>query len=200
MLPTKQRPSGPPFRYWRLCRQSKQQETPSRSQLEGPKRKQNHENLFAEACGRGEEVGADRRRGSRRRPSRLDRRQAPARQAQADLHPACRHGRQRHRHQCRQGRSPARSSTDKIYYWHTGYPGGIKERTARQLLEGRFPERVVEKAVERMIPRGPLGRRQLKNLRVYAGAETSARRPAARDARRRRAELQEREGHVIWPT
>ena len=61
--------------------------------------------------------------------------------------------------------------TDKIYYWHTGYPGGIKERTARQLLEGRFPERVVEKAVERMIPRGPLGRRQMKNLRVYAGAE-----------------------------
>jgi large subunit ribosomal protein L13 len=61
--------------------------------------------------------------------------------------------------------------TDKMYYWHTGHPGGIKERTARQLLEGRFPERVVEKAIERMIPRGPLGRRQMKNLRVYAGAE-----------------------------
>jgi large subunit ribosomal protein L13 len=61
--------------------------------------------------------------------------------------------------------------TDKVYYWHTGHPGGVKERTARQLLEGRFPERVVEKAVERMIPRGPLGRRQMKNLRVYAGAE-----------------------------
>ena len=60
---------------------------------------------------------------------------------------------------------------DKKYYWHTGYPGGIKERTARQIFEGRFPERVVEKAVERMIPRGPLGRRQMKNLRVYAGAE-----------------------------
>ena len=59
--------------------------------------------------------------------------------------------------------------TDKVYYWHTGHPGGIKERTAEQLLEGRFPERVVEKAVERMIPRGPLGRRQMKNLRVYAG-------------------------------
>ena len=59
--------------------------------------------------------------------------------------------------------------TDKVYYWHTGYPGGIKERTARQIMEGRFPERVVEKAVERMIPRGPLGRRQMKNLRVYAG-------------------------------
>ena len=57
------------------------------------------------------------------------------------------------------------------FFWHTGHPGGIKERTARQLLEGRFPERVVEKAVERMIPRGPLGRRQMKNLRVYAGTE-----------------------------
>lgn len=61
--------------------------------------------------------------------------------------------------------------TDKKYYWHTGYIGGIKERTARQILEGRFPERVVEKAIERMIPRGPLGRRQMKNLKVYAGAE-----------------------------
>lgn len=60
---------------------------------------------------------------------------------------------------------------NKKYYWHTGYPGGIKERTARAILEGKFPERVLEKAVERMIPRGPLGRRQLKNLRVYAGAE-----------------------------
>ncbi|MEO1701810.1 MAG: 50S ribosomal protein L13 [Pseudomonadota bacterium] len=58
----------------------------------------------------------------------------------------------------------------KKYYWHTGHPGGIKERTADALLNGRFPERVVEKAVERMIPRGPLGRRQMKNLRVYAGA------------------------------
>ncbi|MBW3098801.1 50S ribosomal protein L13 [Pseudohoeflea coraliihabitans] len=61
--------------------------------------------------------------------------------------------------------------TDKKYYWHTGYPGGIKERTARQIMEGRFPERVVEKAVERMVPRGPLGRRQMKNLRVYAGTD-----------------------------
>ena len=59
---------------------------------------------------------------------------------------------------------------DKRYYWHTGYIGGIKERTARDVLEGRFPERVIEKAVERMIPRGPLGRRQMRNLRVYAGA------------------------------
>ncbi len=60
---------------------------------------------------------------------------------------------------------------DKVYYWHTGHPGGIKSRTAGQILEGRFPERVVEKAVQRMLPKGPLGRRQLKNLRVYAGPE-----------------------------
>ena len=59
----------------------------------------------------------------------------------------------------------------KVYYRHTGYPGGIKETTPKRIFEGRFPERVVEKAIERMIPRGPLGRRQLKNLRVYAGAE-----------------------------
>lgn len=61
--------------------------------------------------------------------------------------------------------------TDKKYYWHTGYPGGIKERTARAILEGRFPERVMEKAVERMMPGGPLSRRQMKNLHVYAGGE-----------------------------
>ena len=64
-----------------------------------------------------------------------------------------------------------RKYTDKKYYWHTGYPGGIKERTARAIIEGRFPERVLEKAVERMIPEGPLGRKQLSNLRVYAGGE-----------------------------
>jgi large subunit ribosomal protein L13 len=57
----------------------------------------------------------------------------------------------------------------KVYHWHTGYIGGIKERTAGAVLGGRFPERVVEKAVERMLPRGPLGKRQLGNLRVYSG-------------------------------
>ena len=62
-------------------------------------------------------------------------------------------------------------AADKTYYWHTGYPGGIKSRTAGQILEGAHPERVVEKAVQRMIPKGPLGRQQLKNLRVYAGAK-----------------------------
>jgi large subunit ribosomal protein L13 len=59
----------------------------------------------------------------------------------------------------------------KSYFWHTGYPGGIKERTAGNILSGRFPNRIVEKAVERMLPRGPLGRQQLSNLRVYAGSE-----------------------------
>ncbi|MCK0209400.1 50S ribosomal protein L13 [Starkeya koreensis] len=58
----------------------------------------------------------------------------------------------------------------KVYYHHTGFPGGIKERTAKFILEGRFPERVVEKAVERMLARGPLGRKILGNLRVYKGA------------------------------
>lgn len=60
--------------------------------------------------------------------------------------------------------------TDKVFYWHTNHPGGIKGRTMGQLLGGRFPERVIVKAVERMITRGPLGRQQMKNLRVYAGA------------------------------
>jgi len=59
----------------------------------------------------------------------------------------------------------------KVYYRHTGYPGGIKEKTAGQILAGKNPERVVEKAVERMVPRGPLGRQQMRNLRIYAGAE-----------------------------
>jgi large subunit ribosomal protein L13 len=57
------------------------------------------------------------------------------------------------------------------FFWHTGYPGGIKDRTQRELLTGRFPERVLENAVRRMIPGGPLGRQQLKNLKVYGGAE-----------------------------
>ena len=61
----------------------------------------------------------------------------------------------------------------KVYYRHTGYAGGIKGVTAGKVLEGRFPERVLEKAVERMIPRGPLGRQQMRNLRIFSGAEHS---------------------------
>ena len=60
---------------------------------------------------------------------------------------------------------------DKKYYRHTGYPGGIKETTPEKIMEGKFPERVVEMAVKRMLPRGPLGRQQLTNLKVYAGNE-----------------------------
>jgi len=64
-----------------------------------------------------------------------------------------------------------RKREQKVYYHHTGYPGGIKERTAKFILDGRFPERVVVKAVERMLPRGPLGRKQLGNLKVYKGPD-----------------------------
>jgi large subunit ribosomal protein L13 len=76
-----------------------------------------------------------------------------------------------------------RKREQKTYYWHTGYIGGIKQRTAKQILEGKFPERIVEKAIERMMPDGPLARRQLKNLRVYAGPDHphSAQQPAALD-------------------
>ncbi len=60
---------------------------------------------------------------------------------------------------------------NKKYYHHTGHPGGIKERVAGRILSGRFPERVLEKAVERMLPRGPLFRDLLGNLKVYAGPD-----------------------------
>ena len=63
-----------------------------------------------------------------------------------------------------------RKKTDKKFFWHTGFPGGVKERTIGQILSSKYPERVIEKAVERMVPRGPLGRQQMRNLRVYAGA------------------------------
>ena len=59
----------------------------------------------------------------------------------------------------------------KTFYRHTGYPGGVKQRTAQQILEGAHPERLIEKAVERMLPRGALGRQQLRKLHVYGGAE-----------------------------
>jgi large subunit ribosomal protein L13 len=68
-------------------------------------------------------------------------------------------------------RLTGKKRTDKVYYWHTGHPGGIKSRTAGAILDGDHPERVVIKAVERMISRNPLGRKQMKKLHVYAGAE-----------------------------
>src|SRR5246127_388359 len=64
-----------------------------------------------------------------------------------------------------------RKREKKVYYHHTGHIGGIKERTAKSIMEGKFPQRIVEKAVQRMLPHGPLGRRQLGNLRVYAGPD-----------------------------
>jgi large subunit ribosomal protein L13 len=60
---------------------------------------------------------------------------------------------------------------DKKFYWHTGYPGGIKERAIGAILTGKHPERVIEKAIERMIPRGPLGRKIMSNLKVYGGTD-----------------------------
>ena len=76
-----------------------------------------------------------------------------------------------------------RTRDQKNSYHHTGYIGGIKERSAKSIFEGRFPERILEKAVERMLPRGPLGRKQLGNLRVYPGAEHphEAQKPEALD-------------------
>jgi len=61
--------------------------------------------------------------------------------------------------------------TQKTYYRHTGYPGGVKETRADRVLAGRFPERVIEAAVKRMVPSGPLGRDVLRKLHVYKGAE-----------------------------
>ena len=61
--------------------------------------------------------------------------------------------------------------SDKVYYRHTGHPGGIRSNTAGEILEGKFPERVIEKAVERMMTRNRLGRHLMGNLKVYAGPE-----------------------------
>jgi len=60
---------------------------------------------------------------------------------------------------------------DEKYYWHTGHPGGIKERTKGDILEGKHPERILMKAVQRMLPGGPLSKRQMTHLRVFAGTE-----------------------------
>jgi large subunit ribosomal protein L13 len=60
---------------------------------------------------------------------------------------------------------------NKIYQWHTGYPGGLKERRPRQILASKFPERILQKAVERMLKRGPLQRKLMGNLKVYAGTK-----------------------------
>lgn len=62
-----------------------------------------------------------------------------------------------------------RKRATKLFYWHTGHPGGIKSRTAETTLEGKYPTRLLQKAVERMITRSPLGRAQMKKLYIYAG-------------------------------
>ena len=62
-----------------------------------------------------------------------------------------------------------KKSDKKIHYWHTGYPGGIKSETYGQILESKKPEKAIELAVKRMIPKGPLGREQLKKLHIYTG-------------------------------
>ena len=65
-----------------------------------------------------------------------------------------------------------KKNTDKVYYRHTGHPGGIKETTPAKVLGGRFPERVLEKAVERMLPKeSPLARKQMTHLRIYNAGE-----------------------------
>ena len=92
-----------------------------------------------------------------------------------------------------------RKRDNKVYYNHTGFIGGIKERTAKSILEGRFPERVIEKAIERMIPRGPLGRVQFGNLRVYAGAEHPHEAQQPEDVDIGVNEPQEHEGRIRCP-
>ena len=61
--------------------------------------------------------------------------------------------------------------TQKTYYWHTGYPGGIKSTTPEKILTGKTPSKVIQLAVKRMIPKGPLGRKVLKQLHIYSGNE-----------------------------
>ncbi len=60
--------------------------------------------------------------------------------------------------------------TDKVYYRHTGYVGGIKQATFEEMI-ARHPERVIEIAVKGMLPKGPLGRAMFRKLKVYAGNE-----------------------------
>ena len=62
-----------------------------------------------------------------------------------------------------------RKRQQKTYYWHTGFPGGIKERKADKILDGKFPERILESAVKRMLPGGPLKRLQMTHLLMYKG-------------------------------
>lgn len=71
---------------------------------------------------------------------------------------------------CEKIRVTGKKASDKIYYHHTGYPGGIKGISFEKLME-KAPHRVLEKAVKGMLPRGPLGREMFRKLKVYAGAD-----------------------------
>ncbi len=85
--------------------------------------------------------------------------------------------------------------SQKTFYWHTGYPGGIKQRTMEQIRDGKFPERIVSKAVERMLPKeSALARKQLSKLRVYAGPEHphEAQKPQALDVKAMNVKNQDR--------
>ena len=65
-----------------------------------------------------------------------------------------------------------KKAEQRVFYWHSGYVGGVKEHTAKRTLSGKFPERVVERAIERMMPKdSPLARGQMKKLKIYAGTE-----------------------------
>ena len=110
-------------------------------------------------------------RGISPRPPCYNRRYVFTRQAQTDLHSAHGLGDNIIIVNAEKVRLTGSKRTAKIYYWHTGYPGGIKSRTADKILDGDHPERVIQKAVQRMITRGPLGRVQIGNLKVYGGSE-----------------------------
>jgi large subunit ribosomal protein L13 len=86
---------------------------------------------------------------------------------------------------------------DKVYNWHTGYIGGIKYRSPKEFLAGRTPERVVEKAVQRMLPKGPLGRQQIRKLHIYRGQEHphAGQAPTAVDMAARNRKNSVREAH-----
>ena len=76
---------------------------------------------------------------------------------------------------------------NKVFHWHTNYPGGLKTIKTKEILEGKHPERVLQLAVKRMLPKGPLGYKQLKNLRLYVGDKHphSVQNPVVQDFRSR---------------
>ena len=117
-------------------------------------------------------MGADRRAGCGPRPPCQHYCHAPARQAQATLsRPHINCGDNIIVINAAKVKITGNKREGKIFYWHTGHPGGIKQRSHGQILDGKYPERLIEKAVERMLPEGPMGRTVFGNLRVYPGPE-----------------------------